>query len=59
MRIVLNTKQVDILAEFFANMAVAWFIAAFVAPRSISHIIAYAIYGILCLYTALFLKEGK
>lgn len=58
MNVVLNDRQIDTLSEFLANMAVAWFIAAFITPQTAQSLVVYTSYGVLSLYTALFLKGG-
>lgn len=59
MNVVLNKWQIDTLSEFLANMAVAWFIAAFIALQTPQSLFLYTSYGALSLYTALFLKGGN
>jgi len=58
MRVVLNAGQIDILTVFLANMAVAWFVGAFITPTSLQSLIVYSGYGCLSLIAALALKGG-
>ncbi len=54
----LNALQIRLLSEFFANMAVVWFAAAFVAPIDFQAELRSLINGSLSLVGALFLLKG-
>lgn len=58
MVIALNIEHTKSLSNFFSNMAVAWFVAAFIGPPAISAIIVFVGYGIMALYISLLLLRG-
>lgn len=53
----LNISQLRVLSEFFSNMAVIWFAAAFVAPASPNYTLRAAFSGFLSILLALFLLK--
>jgi len=58
MQFSLNLEQAKSLSNFFSNMAVAWFVAAFVAPSRLLDLARFSGYGIMCLQVALWLLKG-
>lgn len=55
---VLNISQRKLVAQFFATMAVVWFTAAFIEPKSITLIITGLLTGFFSLLLGIFvLKE--
>ena len=55
MNVSLNAKQTESLSNFFSNMAVAWFVVAFVSPPEPFAFLRFSFYGILAIYISLFL----
>ena len=60
MKLTLASSQVKLVAEFFSNMAVVWFAAAFVAPVSQLTVAKSLVNGFLALLIGIVLiKEVK
>ena len=62
MRVFVNASQKRALSSFFSNVAVAWFVGAFVTPVISSEftlltIIRYLVNMIIALYLALYLLK--
>ena len=53
MEIILNKAQVKQFSEFLANMSVAWFVGAYISPKSIVTLVIFTFYGIISLYLSL------
>ncbi|MBI3577418.1 hypothetical protein HY086_05270 [Candidatus Gottesmanbacteria bacterium] len=59
MKIALNVSQIKALSNFFSNMAVAWFIGAFITPRTMWDLVLFSGYGIVALTFSVFLLKKE
>lgn len=59
MMIILNFEQTKTLSNFFSNMAVAWFVGAFISETSPFSILIFVVCGILALSLSLYLIRIK
>ena len=54
----LNTEQIKVFSSFFGNMAVAWFVAAFIGPPTLYAALKFFVYGIPSLGISIRLLKG-
>jgi len=51
--VTLTKSQLQILSQFFSNMAVVWFAAAFIGSSNIGFVLQYGMAGIFALVLSL------